>query len=101
MQGAPRPPAIHPAIAVLLALLVLVLFIGAVGIWKLAGEASDSAKAAEESAKAEEKRACIEAANARYPAVSVSAFVTRDRSASGPLKLSFVKERQKAVAACE
>ena len=79
---------------VLTALLVVVVLIAAVGIWKVAGAASDNADA-------NEKRACVEAAQARYPAVSVSAFVTRDRSASGPLKLSFVKERQRAVAACE
>jgi hypothetical protein len=76
------------------ALLVLVVLIAAVGIWKLAGSASDNADATE-------KRACLEAAQARYPAVSVSAFVTRDRSEAGPLKLSFVKERQRAVQACE
>ena len=75
------------------ALLVVVLF-AAIGIWKLAGATSDEADAAE-------RRACIEEAEARYPAVSVSAFVTRDRSASGPLKLSFVRERQRAVAACK
>jgi hypothetical protein len=79
---------------VLTALLVVAVLIAAIGIWKVAMATSDSADATE-------KRACIEAAQARYPAVSVSAFVTRDRSVSGPLKLSFVKERQRAVAACE
>src|SRR5919204_575760 len=42
-----------------------------------------------------------QAAEARYPAVGVSAFVTRDRSDTGPIKLSFVSERQKAVDACD
>ena len=78
---------------VLTALLTVAVLIAAIGIWKVAGATSDEADAAE-------RRACIEAAVARYPAVSVSAFVTRDRSASGPLKLSFVRERQRAVAAC-
>lgn len=86
--------ALERLMPVLTAVLILVVLIAAVGIWKVAGAASDSADATE-------KRACIEAAQARYPAVSVSAFVTRDRSAQGPLKLSFEKERQRAVAACE
>jgi hypothetical protein len=94
MQPSARSSSPHPAQLILLAILVLAVLIAAVGTWKQAGATSDEADATE-------KRACIEAANARYPAVSVSAFVTRDRSASGPLKLSFVKERQKAVAACE
>jgi hypothetical protein len=78
----------------LVTLLLIVALFATIGIWKLAGATSDEADAAE-------KRACIESAQARYPAVSVSAFVTRDRAASGPLKLSFVRERQRAVAACE
>ena len=82
-----------PLMAILTAALLVVALIAAVGIWKLAGATSDEADAAE-------RRACIEEAQARYPAVSGSAFVTRDRSASGPLKLSFVRERQRAVAAC-
>jgi hypothetical protein len=85
--------ALERLMPVLTALTLIVALIAAVGIWKLAGSASDSADATE-------RRACIEAAEARFPAVSVSAFVTRDRSASGPLKLSFVRERQRAVAAC-
>ena len=85
--------ALERLMPVLTTLLVIIALIAAIGIWKLAGSSSDEAEAAE-------KRACIEAAEARYPAVSVSAFVTRDRSASGPLKLSFVRERQRAVAAC-
>ena len=47
------------------------------------------------------ERACIERANARFPAVPVSAFVTKDRTATGPLKLSYIEERQKAVAGCD
>ena len=72
---------------VLMAVVAVVGIVIAVAVWKIAGETSD--------------RTCIEAAQARYPAVSVSAFVTRSRAASGPLKLSFVKERQKAVDACD
>jgi cytochrome oxidase assembly protein ShyY1 len=72
-------------------LLMLVLAIAgvvvAVALWRLAGETSE--------------RACIEAAEAKYPAAPVSAFVTRDRSATGPLKLSFVRERTRAVDACD
>jgi archaellum component FlaF (FlaF/FlaG flagellin family) len=40
---------------------------------------------------------CVAAAQARYPAVPVSALTTK---VTGPLKLSFVKERQKAVGDC-
>jgi hypothetical protein len=43
-------------------------------------------------------RSCVEAAEARYPAVSVSAFNTRD---TGPLKLSYAVERGRAVQACD
>jgi len=42
-------------------------------------------------------RSCVAAAEARYPAVAVSAFTTED---TGPLKVSFVEERQAAVDAC-
>jgi hypothetical protein len=42
-------------------------------------------------------RGCVEAAQARYPAVPVSAFTTRT---TGPLKLSFVAEREAAVEGC-
>lgn len=42
-------------------------------------------------------RSCIAAAEARYPAVPVSAFTTQD---TGPVKVSFVEERQRAVDAC-
>lgn len=52
-------------------------------------------------ADATHERACIEAANARFPAVGVSAFVTRDRRETGPIKLSYVTERQRAVNRCD
>jgi hypothetical protein len=42
-------------------------------------------------------RSCIAAAEARYPAVAVSAFTTRQ---TGPVKVSFVRERQRAVDDC-
>jgi hypothetical protein len=67
--------------------IALASIIAAVALWKQAGATDD--------------RACIEAAQARYPAVGVSAFVTEDRRDTGPIKLSFVAERQKAVADCD
>jgi cytochrome oxidase assembly protein ShyY1 len=76
-----------PLLGILLAILALLSLFVAIGVWRLGSKTDE--------------RACIEAAQARYPAVSVSAFVTRDRSASGPLKLSFVRERQRAVAECD
>jgi hypothetical protein len=42
-------------------------------------------------------RSCVTAAQARYPATPVSALSTRE---TGPLKLSFVRERQAAVDEC-
>ena len=42
-------------------------------------------------------RSCVAAAEAKYPAVAVSAFTTRS---TGPLKVSFVSERQRAVDDC-
>ena len=42
-------------------------------------------------------RSCVAAAQARYPATPVSALSTRE---TGPLKLSFVRERQNAVDEC-
>ena len=86
--------ALERLMPLLTAVLAIAVLVAAIGIWKVAGATKDSADATE-------KRACVEAAAARYPAVSVSAFVTRDRSEAGPLKLSFVKERQRAVAACD
>lgn len=52
-------------------------------------------------AGATDERACIEAANAKYPPVGVSAFVGRDRRDTGPIKLSYVTERQRAVDRCD
>ena len=52
-------------------------------------------------ADATNERACIEAASAKFPAVGVSAFVTRDRRETGPIKLSFVTDRQRAVDRCD
>ena len=43
-------------------------------------------------------RSCVMAAEARFPGVPVSALTTRE---TGPLKLSFVEERQRAVADCD
>jgi hypothetical protein len=71
---------------VLTLVLVIVGVIIAVALWRLAGETGE--------------RACIEAAEAKYPAAPVSAF-QRNRSATGPLKLSFVRERTRAVDACD
>jgi hypothetical protein len=42
-------------------------------------------------------RSCVDAAEARFPAVAVSAFNTRS---TGPVKVSFVRERQRAVDDC-
>ncbi len=42
-------------------------------------------------------RSCLTAAEAKYPAVAVSAFNTRS---TGPVKVSFVEERQRAVDDC-
>jgi hypothetical protein len=42
-------------------------------------------------------RSCVASAQARYPAVPVSAFNRKD---VGPVKVSFVKERTKAVESC-
>jgi hypothetical protein len=43
-------------------------------------------------------RSCIARAEAAYPAVPVSAFTTED---TGPLKVSFVELRQRALDRCE
>lgn len=42
-------------------------------------------------------RSCIARAEAAYPAVPVSALTTQD---TGPLKVSFVEERQRALNDC-
>ena len=73
-----------PVIALVASLAAL---IAAVGLWRLASETGE--------------RACIERAQAKFPAVPVSAFVTKDRSATGPLKVSYIVERQKAVSDCD
>ncbi len=44
-------------------------------------------------------RGCIARVNAAFPAVPVSAFA-RSKVATGPLKVSFVQERTKAVKGC-
>lgn len=52
-------------------------------------------------ASATDKRACIEKAQAQFPAQPVSAYVSRDKTAVGPLKVSFVAERARAVKKCD
>jgi hypothetical protein len=42
-------------------------------------------------------RSCVASAQARYPAIPVSAFNRKD---IGPVKVSFVNERTKAVESC-
>jgi hypothetical protein len=42
-------------------------------------------------------QACVEKAQAQYPAIPVSAFTGRD---TGPLKVSFTRERAEAVEGC-
>ena len=74
-------------VPVLVLVIAIASVVAAVALWKTAGATDD--------------RACIEAAQARYPATGVSAFVTRDRRDTGPIKLSFAAERQKAVDACD
>ena len=64
----------------------LAALIAAVGLWRLGSETGE--------------RACIERAAARFPGVPVSAFVTKDRNATGPLKLSYDEERRAAVGKC-
>ncbi len=44
-------------------------------------------------------RGCVAQVNTRYPAVPVSAYLG-DRTAVGPLKLSFFRERRKALQDC-
>ena len=66
--------------------LCLAAVITAVSAWRLASETSE--------------RACIERAEAKYPAIPVSAFVTRSRADVGPLKVSYVRERTRAIDDC-
>ena len=72
-----------PVLAAVVAIVGIAL---TVALWRLGSETGE--------------RACVEAAQARYPAVAVSAF-ERNRSATGPLKISFVRERTRAVDACD
>jgi hypothetical protein len=44
-------------------------------------------------------RGCIARVNATYPAVAVSAFAS-SKTATGPLKVSFVNERTRALKDC-
>jgi hypothetical protein len=46
------------------------------------------------------EQSCIRKAEAQYPTVPVSAFVSGRRPQTGPLKVSFSKERADAVKAC-
>lgn len=46
------------------------------------------------------EQTCIRKAEAQYPTVPVSAFVSGERPQTGPLKVSFGKERSDAVKAC-
>ena len=50
---------------------------------------------------ATDRQACIEKAEAKFPALPVTAFLTRDRASVGPLKVSFVKERTAAADKCD
>jgi hypothetical protein len=70
----------------LTAVIAIAAVVAAVALWRTAGET--------------DQRNCIEAAQAKYPPVGVSAFVTGSKRDTGPIKLSFVNERQKAVDAC-
>lgn len=46
------------------------------------------------------EQSCIRKAEAQYPTVPVSAFVKGKNPQTGPLKVSFSKERANAVKAC-
>ena len=71
---------------VIAAVFVILGIVSTVALWRLADETG--------------RRACIEAAQAKYPAVAVSAF-ERNRSATGPLKVSSPRERAAAVDDCD
>lgn len=86
--------ALQRLVPLLTLVIALAAIVAAIGLWRSAGSSGRSADAAE-------RRACIEAANAKFPPVGVSAFVTRDRRDTGPIKLSYVRERAKAVDACK
>ena len=78
---------LRPVLAVLAFFIAVSAMVAAYSLWK--------------TADATDRRACIEEASAKYPPVGVSAFVTRDRRDTGPIKLSYVTERQRAVNACD
>src|SRR5215217_3672654 len=46
------------------------------------------------------EQSCVRKAEAQYPTVPVSAFVAGKNPQTGPLKVSFSKERAEAVKAC-
>jgi hypothetical protein len=76
------------ALRTLMALLACVAaVVAAIGLVRLSDEAGT--------------RSCIAKAQARFPAVPVTAFLTRDRAAVGPLKVSFAAERTRAVDKCD
>ncbi len=79
--------ALQRLVPLLMLVIAISAIVAAIALWRTAG--------------ATDERACIEAASAKYPPVGVSAFVTRDRRDTGPIKLSYVNERQRAVDACD
>jgi hypothetical protein len=60
--------------------------VAAIGLFRLSDEAGT--------------RSCIAKAQAKFPAVPVTAFLTRNRTAVGPLKVSYDAERRRAVDKC-
>lgn len=96
--------ALQRLVPVLTLVIALAALVAAIGLWRAGGtgDAVEKLRDVEERrAKAEERRACIEAAVAKYPPVGVSAFVTRDRANTGPIKLSYIRERARAVDRCK
>ncbi len=79
--------ALQRLVPVLTLVIAISAIVAAIALWRTADATGE--------------RACIEAANAKYPPVGVSAFVTRDRRDPGPIKLSFVAERQREVKRCD
>lgn len=77
-----RAPVLHDGSARGIALLVAAL-LGVIALLWMASELH--------------VRSCVDKAQAKFPAVAVSAFNGR---ATGPLKVSFVKERTAAVDDC-
>jgi hypothetical protein len=68
---------------ILVGLVVLAIGLASVAFWEMGNGVA--------------RQACISDALARYPAVPVSAY---NGSVTGPLKLSFVVERQQALIKC-